>query len=199
MLNRYRHKRTPAPVRGDFFIKCKLLLLCRDPMLLISKTCYLHALIRRMSKHLIPPDTEFRQHLVTLCLLLMAYESLRLSEAVPDNGFNNFAPINKCVSFSTLIRKAQPSRNIPIAKEDVLFMYATCYLSSLLLLSQYDQLVLDYIFRNTPEYKSWGAITHFRQNMIDANTYLLKDTEQKYRKSGALQTLKRKLQACTIE
>ena len=152
-----------------------------------------------MASHLIPPVTEFRQHLVSVCLLLMGYKSLRLREQVPDQGVNTFAPADKCISFNTLIRNAHPDRNLPITENDVLFTYAACYLTTLLLLSQYDQEIMDHLFRKTPEYKSWGPITHFRQNMIDANTYILKDTDKKYRKFGALQTLKRKLQAFTIE
>ncbi len=58
---------------------------------------------------------------------------------------------------------------------------------------------MDYIFRNAPGYKSWGSITCFRRNLIDDNVHILNDTKKKYRKFGALQTLKRKLPSLVVE
>ncbi len=145
----------------------------------------------------IPTNDAFRSHLMIAFLYMITYFNER--HRMPHFGIEDVLNPDDLANLKDKLLNAPHNSSIKITPAELQVIYASVHLMVKLLVSEHDEMIFDNLIAELPDdifheqEKQNGSFTNFRNNVIQANMHIMKDTEEKFHDVPELADIKERL------
>lgn len=133
-----------------------------------------------MRKFTIPPIEDYRKHLLLNCAYINAHLLLVQLGKVPAFDVEKLIDFAHLKKFMKKIEKAGSDGLLQFNVFDVALNYTIMLFVNRLLVSPYDEAIVNFVVSCDPRLITWDEFNDFRDTVLTANTHLLKDIETKF-------------------
>ncbi len=147
----------------------------------------------------IPPIEDFRKHLLFTSLYVHVHSLLARLGKVPSFDIDELIDADQLNDFMDRITVAGADGTLEIDEADVVVNYTSMLYVTKLLISPYDETIMNEILHYHPDSNTWGKFEDFRKNIVRINSFLLKDTEEKFPEVTKLFEVKERLGEIVFE
>lgn len=145
----------------------------------------------------IPQVPEFRDHIKMTLTFLSTFMLMAEVKNFPVMGIEKIVTKAQALELHERLKEAA-NESMDLSTEDIHTIYAAHYIANKILVSEYDEIIVNEILKRVREGSYLKTFQAFRQHCIVINNHMIKDIETKMPDLDGLAELKEKLTMLNI-
>ena len=141
----------------------------------------------------IPTIQDYRIHLLIVLSFVSAHLELDKAQNEKPYDLKGVADLDSIAKLKKRLSNINPDKVLKISKKELLLFHSCTVLMNKFLVSKHDEVISIEILKDLPEDHILKHFNAFRDEMIRINTYLIADTEKKYKNENEMSLLRAKL------